>query len=286
MRTASILLILLTLGTLARAEVLIVEEIVAKVNGDVVTRSEYTSAIEETRKAVAASRELSEEQKKERIETAERETLRNLIDELLLYQKGTDLEYKIEPQVLRQRESVMKQYNLNTVEEFDTWAADHFGIPIEDLMDQMRRNIMSNTVLQQEVGPRIVIPQEDMEKYYQEHKAEFVRKESVQLSQIVILTGKEGETDEAAKKRADEVHDRVHRGEPFAEMAKRFSDDKQTAERGGALGLYEKGMLKNWYVYKKQRSNFLPTSAMKSEPPLTVSPEWPVCYGRSPVLRN
>ena len=138
----------------------------------------------------------------------------------------------------------MKQYNLNTIEEFEAWAAERFDMPIEDLMDQMRRNVMSNTVLQQEVGPRIVIPQEEMEKYYQEHKATFIRKEGVQLSQIVILKGKEGETDEEAKTRAEQVRDRVHRGEPFAEMAKRFSDDKQTAERGGALGLYERGMLR------------------------------------------
>ncbi|MDA1312008.1 MAG: peptidylprolyl isomerase [Acidobacteria bacterium] len=244
MRTALIPLILLTLGTLSGAEVIIVEEIVAKVNGDVVTRTEYTSAIDETKLAVGASPELNDEQKKERIETAERETLRNLIDELLLFQKGTDLEYNIETQVLRQRDSVMKQYNLNTIEEFEAWAAERFDMPIEDLMDQMRRNVMSNTVLQQEVGPRIVIPQEEMEKYYQEHKATFIRKEGVQLSQIVILKGKEGETDEEAKTRAEQVRDRVHRGEPFAEMAKRFSDDKQTAERGGALGLYERGMLR------------------------------------------
>lgn len=244
MRTALIPLILLTLGTLSGAEVIIVEEIVAKVNGDVVTRTEYTSAIDETKLAVGASPELNDEQKKERIETAERETLRNLIDELLLFQKGTDLEYNIETQVLRQRDSVMKQYNLNTIEEFEAWAAERFDMPIEDLMDQMRRNVMSNTVLQQEVGPRIVIPQEEMETYYQEHKATFIRKEGVQLSQIVILKGKEGETDEEAKTRAEQVRDRVHRGEPFAEMAKRFSDDKQTAERGGALGLYERGMLR------------------------------------------
>lgn len=244
MRIPSILLIILSLGTLPGAEVVIIEEIVAKVNGEVVTRSEYTSAINETRQSVGANPELTEEQRKERIEAVERETLRNLIDELLLFQKGTDLEYNIESQVLQQRDTVMKQYELNTLEEFETWASDRFGTPIEDLMDQMRRNVMSNTVLQQEVSPRIVIPREEMEQYYQEHKAEFIRKESVQLSQIVILTGKEGETDEAAKTRAEEVRDRVHRREPFAEMAKRFSDDKQTAERGGALGTYEKGVLR------------------------------------------
>jgi len=243
-RITPFLLLLLTLGVAAKADVIILEEIVAKVNGDIISRSEYTSAIDEVKLATNASSELSDEQKKARIDDAERDTLRNLIDELLLVQKGSDLEYDIESQVLQQRDTVMKQYDIKTTEEFESWAADRFGIPIEDLMDQMRRNVMSNTVLQEEVGPRIVIPREDMEQYYEEHKAEFIRKESVYLSQIMVLTGQEDETDEAAKIRAEEVRDRVHNGEPFAEMAKRFSDDKQTAERGGALGVYEKGMLR------------------------------------------
>ena len=243
-RTVPFLLVMLALGVVSRADVVILEEIVSKVNGDVITRSEYTIAIDELKASMAANAELSDEQKRTRIEEAELDTLRNLIDELLLVQKGTDLEYDIESQVLGQRDSVMKQYDLKTTEEFETWAADRFGMPIEDLMDQMRRNVMSNMVLQQEVSPRLVIPLEDMEKYYGENKADFIRKESIHLSQIVILTGQASETDEEAKTRAEEVRDRVHRGEPFAEMAKRFSDDKQTAERGGALGVYEKGTLR------------------------------------------
>jgi peptidyl-prolyl cis-trans isomerase SurA len=244
-KLTSFLFTALLVAAPAAADIIILEEIVAKVNGDVVTRSQYMTAIEEFRRGLVSDRQLSEEEKAKQMEGNERNSLRNLIDELLLVQKGNELEYNIESQVLRQRDSVMQQYDLKTLEEFEVWASERFGMPIEDLMDQMRRNVMSNTVLQQEVAPRLVISQEDMQKYYAEHKAQFIRKDSVRLSQIFISTAdKEGEELEEAKKTAEEVSDRVHRGEPFAEMAARFSEDEQTKARRGDLGVFERGVLR------------------------------------------
>lgn len=236
---------LLLAVTLAAADVMILEEIVAKVNGDILTRSQYKIAIDEVKATLAANQDVPEAEKTKQIEAAERHSLRNLIDELLLVQKGNELEYDIESQVLRQRDTVMQQYDLKTVEEFEVWAAERFGIPFEDLMDQMRRNVMSSTVLQQEVGPRVVIAPEEMRAYYDANKEKFIRKESVRLSQIIIATdGKGGDDPEAVEARAKEVHERVHQGEPFAEMATRFSDDEQTKARRGELGVFERGMLR------------------------------------------
>ena len=228
-----------------RAEIVILEEILAKINGDILTRSEYESAIEEVRAGIRAVKDLTNEERAERFKLVGKDTLRNLIDEKLLVQKGTDLDVDIESMVREQQNRIMKQYKLKTTEEFQDFAADKFGLPFEDLMDQMRRNIMTQTVLNQEVGPTIQISPEEIAAYYEEHKSEFVRKDSVQLSEIFISTAdKTGEELEEAEKKAKEVHDRVHRGEPFAEMAKRFSESEQTAEQGGYLGVYEKGMLR------------------------------------------
>ncbi len=244
-KLALFLCALLLAAAPAAADVLILEELVAKVNGDILTRSQYQTAIDELNMTLAADPDITEEKKAEQIAATERDSLRNLIDELLLVQKGDELEYNIESQVLRQRDTVMKQYDLNTVEEFETWAAERFGMPIEDLMDQMRRNVMSSTVLQQEVGPRVVISPEEMRAYYDANREQFIRKESVRLSQIIIATDGEGGDDpEAVEARANEVHERVHQGEPFAEMATRFSDDEQTKARRGELGVFERGMLR------------------------------------------
>ncbi len=228
-----------------RAATVILEEIIAKVNGDIITRSDYEDALAESRGQVAANRSVSDQDRPKLIERAEKETLRNLIDELLLVQMGDLLDVNIESQLLRQRDRIMKQYDLKTVEEFEDWAIKRFDLPIEDLLDQLRRNLMSQSVLGQEVGSRIVVSEHEIEQYYAEHKDEFVRKDSVRLSEIFVSTeGKAGEELEEAEKKANEVHGRVHQGELFAEMARRFSENKQTAEQGGALGVFERGSLR------------------------------------------
>jgi len=141
-KLAFFLCALLLAAAPAAADVMILEEIVAKVNGDILTRSQYQTAIDELKLTLAADPDLTEGQKAEQIEETERDSLRNLIDELLLVQKGNELEYDIESQVLRERDTVMEQYDLKTIEEFEVWTAERFGLPFEDLMDQMRRNVI------------------------------------------------------------------------------------------------------------------------------------------------
>jgi peptidyl-prolyl cis-trans isomerase SurA len=161
-------------------------------------------------------------------------------------QKGKDLGINVESQVLRQRDAIMKQYKIATIEEFEKWATEKAGMPVEDLMDQMRDNFLSNNVLGSEVGSRIIIKREEIEQYYNEHKDEFNREEGVRLAEILISN--EGAlTDEEraeVEKKAREVHDRVQKGEPFAEMARRFSDSLGSKENGGDIGIWRRGSLR------------------------------------------
>ncbi|MEZ5360927.1 MAG: peptidylprolyl isomerase [Bryobacterales bacterium] len=226
------------------ADVAVVEEIIVKVNGDVILRSEFDRIQNELRSEVARNERMSEEEKRAAVADREKNALRDLIDERLLVQKGKEIGVNVEPQVLAQRERLMEQYNLKTVEEFEDWATEKAGMPAEDLMERMRENFLSQSVLGQEVGSRIFIPREEIQAYYDEHKDEFVRSEGVRLAEILI--SKDGMTDEQiaeAEKEAREVHDRVQKGEPFAEMARRFSDSEGSKEAGGDIGIWRRGSL-------------------------------------------
>jgi peptidyl-prolyl cis-trans isomerase SurA len=82
-----------------------------------------------------------------------------------------------------------------------------------------------------------------VEKYYNEHKKEYVRPEQVALREIEVAT--EGKTDAELpdlKKKAETALQRVKDGEDFGEIAKRFSDGS-TAKQGGFLGIYKRGEL-------------------------------------------
>lgn len=244
MRALSVFALAALIPAASFAAVSVVEEIIVKVNGDVILRSEYDRIQRELQAEVERNTRLSPEQKQQTVADREKNALRDLIDERLLIQKGKELGINVEPQVLRQREELMKQYNLSSVEEFEDWASEKAGMPAEDLMERMRENYLSQSVLGQEVGARIVITREEIEQYYNEHKDEFVRSEGVRLAEILI--SKEGMTDEQvaeAEKEAREVNERVQRGEPFAEMARRYSDSEGSKEAGGDIGIWRRGSL-------------------------------------------
>ena len=226
-------------------EVVIVEEIIVKVNGDVVLRSEYDRFSNEIRGEVLRDAEIADADKEKTVADRERNILRDMIDQRLLIQKGNELGISVEAQVLNQRDQIMNQNDIETVDDFEDWVIERTGEPAEDLLDRMRENFLAQSVLGQEVAGRIIVTREEIEEYYNEHKEEYVRSEGVRLSQIFFeLAGKTQAEQEAARKRAGEIHERVDRGEPFYEMASRHSDDLLTKEQGGDIGIYRRGMLR------------------------------------------
>ncbi len=237
--------LMLTVATPLIGDVVIIEEIIVKVNGDIVLRSEYDRFAGDIRSDVIRNEEIAENAKESAIAERETNILRDMIDQRLLIQKGNDLGVSVEAQVLNQRDEIMRQNEIETVDEFEDWILERTGEPAEDLLDRMRDNFLSQSVLGQEVAGRIIISREEIEEYYNEHKDEYVRSEGVRISQIFFeLAGKDEAAQEATRKQAGEVLERVQRGEPFYEMATRFSEDLATKEQGGDIGIYRRGMLR------------------------------------------
>ncbi len=226
-------------------ETTIVEEIIAKVNGEVILRSQLENAVSELRREVEANQDATPEQKQEMLERREKNILSDLIDERLLVEKGEELNVNVEADVLRQRDSLMKRANITDIEEFERWVTQQTGMPIEDLMDRMRQQFMTQAVIGQQVSSRLTVTKEEIQKYYDEHKSDFVRSEGVRLAEILISN--EGATTEeelaAVEKKARDVHARVARGERFDEMARRFSDSEASKEQGGDIGIFRRGVL-------------------------------------------
>lgn len=244
-RVFAVLSILLGVASSTLANVVIVEEIIAKVNGDIVMRSEYEESLIEKRNEISRQQNLSDEQRQNFLQDLEKNALRDLIDTRLLIQKAKEFGVSVEAQVLRQRDRMMKANGLETVEDFETWVTEEVGMSPEDALDRIRSHFLTQTVVSQEVGSRIAIPRGEVEAYYEEHKQEFVRTEGLRLAEIVISTaGKTGEELVATEKKAKEIRKRLLKGEPFPEIARRVSDNKQNSERGGDIGIWRRGQLR------------------------------------------
>src|SRR5260370_6764803 len=117
------------------------------------------------------------------------------------------------------------------------------GTNWEDFKSNIRNGLLTQRVISNEVGSHITIGKDEVGKYYNEHKQQFVRPEQVALREIEVSTqGKtEAELPEL-KKKAETALQRVKDGEDFGEIAKRFSDGS-TAKQGGFLGVYKRGEL-------------------------------------------
>jgi len=90
---------------------------------------------------------------------------------------------------------------------------------------------------------RLNVPHSEVEKYYEEHKSDFVREDQVFLREILISTeGKTPEQVAQAERRAKELVVRARKGEKFGELARQYSD-AETKESFGELPPYKKGQL-------------------------------------------
>jgi parvulin-like peptidyl-prolyl isomerase len=240
-----ITILLLSVSAVSFGETAVVEEIIAKINGDIILRSDLQDALAELRREVEATPDATPADKQELFARREQDILSDLIDERLLVGKGNDLGVNVEADVLRQRDSIMQRANITDVDEFERWVNQQTGMPIEDLMDRMRDQYITQAVISQQVSSRILVTREEIQEYYDAHKQDFVRSEGVRLAEILISNESATSEEELAEveKEARDVHARVARGERFDEMARRFSDSEASKERGGDIGIFRRGVL-------------------------------------------
>ena len=226
----------------------VVEEIVARVNSDIITRSEFQRSrdqlLNELKQKYGAEGDA-------RFAENEKNVLRDLIDQDLLVQKGKDMGITGDTEVIKKLDEIRKQMHLESIEEVEK-AAQEQGVSFEDFKQNLRNQIVTQEVIGREVGSKMQITQDEMKAYYDEHAKELERPEQVRMSEIMISTQpKEGEKEKkeptpeeltAAEQKAHGLLDSIHKGTSFEEVAKKSSEGP-TAAQGGDLGYFKRGML-------------------------------------------
>ena len=234
----------------------IVEEIVARVNNEIITRSEYVRSRDQLKQEIQqqspanADRVFSEKQ---------RDVLRDLVDQQLLLQKGKDLGITGDTELIKRLDEMRKQMNLSTMEELEK-AAEAQGASYEEFKQNLRNQIITQRVIGQEVGSHLAMNKDDELKFYNEHKDEMQQPEQVRLSEILVApktppatTAPDGkpqppsqaETDAAlaaAEAKAQELLEQLHKGASFEDLAKKNSDGP-SAKDGGDLSYFKRGIL-------------------------------------------
>jgi len=221
----------------------VVEEIVARVNNEIITYSEYQKSESELHEEVRQDCQgCGQDRLNQLYEERQKNLLRDQIDQSLLEQRAKDLGISVENDVIKRLDQVRQQNNFPTMEALQA-AVEGQGMSWEDYKGNFRNQLLTQEVIRREVGSRVDIGHDDVKKYYDEHKQEFVRPEQVVLADIFLSTeGKTPEQVAVIQKKANDLLARLKKGDDFSELAKRNSEGP-TAKDGGELGAFERGQL-------------------------------------------
>jgi len=220
----------------------VIEEIVARVNNDIITRSELQHSKEEVRQEL---RQQYGDKADAMFAQRDKDVLRDLIDQQLLLQKAKDKGLNADTELIKRLDEMRKQMNLSSMDDLEK-AAKEQGISFEDFKQNMRNQILTQMVIRDEVQPKIQVTKEEESKYYAEHQKDFEHPERVRLSEILVSTEKLEPGDQAgltaAQQKAQQLLQQVRGGAAFDEVARKNSDGP-TAAQGGDLGYFKRGTL-------------------------------------------
>ena len=235
----------------------VVEEIICRVNNQIITRSEFARSKDQLRDEV---KQQDPNNPDKAYADREKDVLRDLIDQQLLLEKAKDLGITGDTDLIKQLDQMRKDMKLDSMEALEK-EAEKQGISWEDFKQTQRNQIITRKVIGEEVGGHLSISKEEEQKFYDEHKADMEQPEFIRLSEILVAPKAEAKAassttpaddaghqaaDEAALKaaqaKADDLLKQIHDGANFEDIAKKNSDGPSAAD-GGALGIFKRGQL-------------------------------------------
>lgn len=250
----------------------VVEEIIARVNNQIITRSELARSKDQLRDEVKSQDPANADKV---YADREKDVLRDLIDQQLLLEKAKDLNLSADTDVIKRLDQMRKDMKLDSMEALEK-EAEKQGVSWEDFKQNMKNQILTQKVIGEEVGGHLSMTKEEEEKFYNEHKNEMQHAEFIRLSEILITpkpvtpsitpapdpatatmgpnAPAQAPVDEATKQaeeaaalnaahaKAEDLLKQLRAGASFDEIAKKYSDGPSAAD-GGALGTFERGKL-------------------------------------------
>jgi peptidyl-prolyl cis-trans isomerase SurA len=221
----------------------VVEDIVARVNDQIITSSDYDRAAEQLT-AEAGQQSIPPRE----LEQKKADLLRDLIDQQLLLSKGKELGITGETELIKRLDEIRKQNHLESMEDLEK-AAQQQGYSYEDFKASQRNSIITQQVVRDEVGRKISMPPGEVQAYFKAHESEFAQPESVTLNEILVPTpaksaieGADTAEVAAAQAQAEEIEKKLSAGAKFDDLAKPSPTDPN-APKSVVLGEYRRGML-------------------------------------------
>jgi len=229
------MLLLLGIRLSARAETEMIDRILATVNGEIITLSEFERF--KTMMYFGAS-------EKPEGREADRQMLAGLIERKLLMQEGKKLEVEVrDREVDAALDEVVKRNNITLKKLAEELARQ--GLTLSDYRKLMREEIMQSQIIGRQVHAKITITDKDIQEYYnQSMQGQEKKGPRVRIQQILLLLPPNSNQKKAAEleRSAADIREKILAGEDFGKLAAAYSQGAG-AQTGGDIGFFHKGEL-------------------------------------------
>lgn len=221
----------------------------AVVNGNEITRADVEKAY---RRAAPAGQQAGEEEAL----TAKLNLLNELIVQELLIRKAKELKVELTDAEL---DKAYLDAKANIPEDAFLAELKSRNLNAADMREDLRRNLLAQKVVDKAVADQVAITDADITAFFDANKPAFNRNEdAVHIAQIVVTpareqqrtnrTGDDASTTQEATAKAQMLMAKLKGGATFSDLAADYSEDPESAQRGGDLG-------------------FVPVSALQQAPP-------------------
>ena len=236
--TVSAVLIVAALAA-PRADIL--EQVLVKVNGDIITKTDLEQ------KQIAALRQKNPNLRpdndaalKKALAEVTPEVIVDAVDELLIVQRGKELGYTMSNEQFDSIVANIKKENKLEDDAAFQAALKGEGLTMVDLRRQLERTMIIQRVQQTEVMSKLEVTDAELKMYYDSHKDTFTTTPQLTLRELLVAVpasdrGVNVGIEDEARAKAEDIRKRLLAGEPFARLAADLSDSPSKAN-GGLVG--------------------------------------------------
>lgn len=215
----------------------VVDRVVAVVNDDVIRLRELNRELEPVRERLE-SRGLSEEELRKELYEARERILEEMINDKLAEQEIRGAGIKVEQRQVDAAIERIKQRNQYTDEDLRR-ALQMQGMTMDKYRSEIRRQILRNRLVNRKIKSSVVITDEDVRRYYEEHPEDYGGTIKYRLRNILLQYPGAGasRSKKETKEKMQDITGQLKAGASFVKMARKYSE-APNAPDGGALGKF------------------------------------------------
>lgn len=196
---------------------------------------------------------------KKEISTAEKKNLLDrIIQNFLLLEEAKLRNIRVTDNQLDQQIKELKKQFKNEDDFMESLKKN--DIELDEFRKEIRKSLLIQMITDQEIKQHLKLTAEQMEGYYRDNIDKMKTPPMIRARHILV-SFKKNKTEEAARKKADEVLKKIKSGKDFEELAREYSDCP-SGEKGGDLGFFSRGQM----VPEFENTAFQLTGGQVSEP--------------------